>query len=44
MNFRFVQQERRWFDLDALCRSMGVTRGGYWCVFRRNLITDSGGI
>lgn len=30
MKFRFIQQERRWFGLDALCKAMGVTRGGYW--------------
>ena len=35
MKFRFIQQERRWFGLDALCRAMGVTRGGYWAWMRR---------
>lgn len=35
MKFRFIQQERRWFGLDALCKAMGVTRGGYWAWVRR---------
>ena len=35
MKFRFIQQERRWFGLSALCRAMGVTRGGYWAWVRR---------
>jgi len=30
MKFRFIDQERRWFRVDALCRAMRVTRGGYW--------------
>lgn len=35
MKFRFIQQERRWYGVDALCRAMGVTRGGYWSWVRR---------
>lgn len=35
MKFRFIQQERRWYGVDALCRVMGVTRGGYWSWVRR---------
>ena len=35
MKLRFIQQERRWFSVDALCRAMGVTRGGYWSWVRR---------
>lgn len=35
MKFRFIHQERRWFGVDALCRAMGVTRGGYYSWLRR---------
>ena len=35
MKFRFIQQERRWFSIDSLCRAMAVTRGGYWSWVRR---------
>lgn len=35
MKFRFIQQEQRWYGVDALCRAMGVTRGGYWSWVRR---------
>ena len=35
MKFRFIQQERRWYSVDALCRAMGVSRGGYWSWVRR---------
>ena len=35
MKFRFIQQERRWYGVDALCRAMGVTRGGYWSWVQR---------
>lgn len=35
MKFRFIQQERRWYGVDAICRAMGVTRGGYWSWVRR---------
>jgi transposase InsO family protein len=35
MKFRFIQQERRWYGVDALCRAMGVSRGGYWSWVRR---------
>lgn len=35
MKFRFIQQERRWYGVDALCRAVGVTRGGYWSWVRR---------
>lgn len=30
MKFRFIQQERQWFGVEALCLAMNVTRGGYW--------------
>lgn len=35
MKFRFIHQERRWHGVDALCRIVGVTRGGYWSWVRR---------
>jgi putative transposase len=35
MKFRFIHQEERWYGVDALCRAMGVTRGGYWSWVRR---------
>ncbi len=35
MKFRFIQQERRWYGVDALCRAMRVTRGGYWSWVQR---------
>ena len=35
MKFRLIQQERRWYGVDALCRALGVTRGGYWSWVRR---------
>lgn len=35
MRFRFIKQEERWFGVDALCRAMRVTRGGYWSWVRR---------
>jgi transposase InsO family protein len=35
MKFRFIQQERRWYSVDALCRAIGVSRGGYWSWVRR---------
>lgn len=35
MKFRLIHQERRWHGVDALCRAMGVTRGGYWSWLRR---------
>ncbi len=35
MKFRLIQQERRWFGVEALCRALGVTPGGYWSWLRR---------
>lgn len=35
MKYRFVDRERQWFGVDALCRAVGVTRGGYWSWRRR---------
>ena len=35
MKFRFINQEQRWYGVDALCRAMGVTRGGYWSWLQR---------
>jgi len=35
MKFQLIHQERRWHDLDALCRAMKVTRGGYYTWLRR---------
>ncbi|MBI3329580.1 MAG: IS3 family transposase [Nitrospinae bacterium] len=35
MKFRLIQQERRWYGIDALCQVLGVTRGGYWSWVRR---------
>ena len=35
MKFLFIQQEQRWFGVDAMCQAMGVTRGGYWSWVRR---------
>ncbi len=35
MKFRFIQQERRWYGVDTLCRAMDVSRGGYWSWVQR---------
>ena len=35
MKFRFIRQHADQGGVDALCRTMGVTRGGYWSWLRR---------
>jgi transposase InsO family protein len=30
MRYRFVDRERQWFGVDAVCCAVGVSRGGYW--------------
>lgn len=35
MKYRLIHQERQWYGVGALCRAMGVSRGGYWAWVRR---------
>ena len=35
MKFRIVDREKQWHGVDALCRALGVTRGGYWAWVKR---------
>jgi len=35
MKYRFIDREKHWFGLDALCQAVGVNRGSYWSWVRR---------
>ena len=35
MKYRFIDREKQWFGLDVLCRTVDVSRGGYWSWVRR---------
>jgi len=35
MKFRVIDQEKHWHSVEALCRALGVSRGGYWAWVRR---------
>ncbi len=35
MKFRLIHQEKQWFDVRTLCRTMGVSQAGYWAWVRR---------
>jgi transposase InsO family protein len=35
MKFRLIDREKIWHRIDALCRALGVSRGGYWSWRRR---------
>ena len=35
MKYRLIDREKQWYGVEALCRALQVSRGGYWSWTRR---------